>query len=116
LAVSSLKGQFRHQLSVIISVPSNPNKNGTFFGCQPTKILKIGTCKFGRNFFHRRIFHKQSFVIFSKMMRYIFSRFKPFSGHSMDITAVSSEKKFRRSLEIIRLQVCSKKFWAQFHD
>jgi len=49
-------------------------------------------------------------------MRYIFSRFKPFSGHSMDITAVSSEKKFRRSLEIIRLQVCSKKFWAQFHD
>jgi len=80
-----------------------------FFGRQPTKILKIGTCKFGRNFFHRRKFHKTKFRYFFKNVRYIFSRFKPFSGHSVDITAVSGEKKFRRSLEILRLQVCSKK-------
>ena len=81
----------------------------TFFGRQPTKILKIDTCKFGRNFFHRSKLHKTKFRYFFKSVRYIFSQFKPFSGHSMDTTAVSGVNKFRRSLEILRLQVCSKK-------
>ena len=93
------------------SVPSKPRKTGTygtFFGRQPTKILKIATCKFGRNFFHRRKFRKRKFRYFFKNVRYIFSRFKPFSDHSMDITAVSGEKKFRRSLEILHLQVYKK--------
>ena len=92
------------------SVPSKPKKNGTFgtfFGRQPTKILKIGTCKFGRNFFHRRKFHKIKFRCFFNNVRYIFSRFKPFSSHNMDIQQWAV-KKFRRSLEILCLQVYKK--------
>jgi len=70
------------------SVPSKLKKNGTFgtfFGHQPTKILKIGTCKFGRNFLHWRKFHNTKFCYILKDVRDAFSRFKPFPGHSMDI-------------------------------
>jgi len=54
------------------SVPSKPKKNGTFFGRQPTKILKIGACKFGRNFLHKRNFHKTQFRYFFKDVQNIF--------------------------------------------
>jgi len=70
------------------SVPSKPKQTGTFdtfFGRQPTTILKIGTCKFGCNFFHCRKFHKTSFLYILKDVRDIFAWFKSFSGHSKDI-------------------------------
>jgi len=46
------------------SVPSKLKKNGTYFGHQPTTILKNSTCKFGCNFFHWRKFHKRKFLYF----------------------------------------------------
>jgi len=72
-------------MSVVISVPSKPKNGtfGTFFECQLTKILKIGTCIFGRNFLHWRKFHKTQFKNFFKDVHDIFSRLKPFSGHSI---------------------------------
>jgi len=53
-----------------VSVPSKLKKAstfGTFFGRQQTKILKIGTCKFGLISSTGENFTKQNFVIFSKM-------------------------------------------------
>jgi len=50
------------------SVPSKPKKwhFRHFFGHQLTKSLKIGTCKFGRNFLHKRNLHKAQFCYFLK--------------------------------------------------
>jgi len=48
--------------------------------------LKIGTCVFGRNFLHWRKFHQTQFHYFFKDVRDIFSRLKPFSGHSIEST------------------------------
>ena len=100
------------------SVPSKPKKTGTFctfFGRQPTKILKIGTCKFGRNFLHKRNFHKAQFRYFFKDEQNIFWRFKPFTGHSMDIQQWATKK----TSDIVgKLSACKfiKTFWAHFPD
>jgi len=68
------------------SVPSKPKKtalSALFFGRQPTKILKIGTCKIWTHFFlHRRKFHRTQFRNFFTDVRVIFSGFKPCSGRS----------------------------------
>jgi len=57
---------------------------GTFFRRHPTKILKIGICRFGRYFFHRRKIHKRKYHYDFENVRYLFSQFKLFSGYSMD--------------------------------
>ena len=76
---------------------------GTFFGCQLTKLLKIGIC-----------FPPQEKISQNKISLFFFR----FAGHIFTIqavlrsqlgyTAVSGEKKFRRSLELFRSQVCKK--------
>ena len=68
-------------------------KNWHFFGREPTKILKISACKFGRNFFHRRKFLKTKFHYFCRSVCCIFSQFKPFSDHSMDIQQWAVKKR-----------------------
>ena len=98
-------------------VPSKPKKNGTFgtfFGHQPTKILKIGTCKFGRKFLHWRIFHNTKFYVL-KDVRDAFSRFKPFPGHSMDTQQWAVKKS---SDAVGKFSACKfiKRFWALFLD
>jgi len=80
----SKKKSIQYVLAAVF--PLSGKKNGTFgifFGRQPTKILKIGTCIFGRNFLHWERFHKTQFKYFFKDVRDIFSRLKPFSGHSI---------------------------------
>ena len=75
------------KVGLIPSVPSKPKKTstfGTFFGHQPTKIKKTALANLdaisstGENFTTKVRY-------FFKNVRNIFSRFKPFSGHNMDI-------------------------------
>jgi len=95
--------------------PLSRQKTGTFFGHQPAKILKIGTCKFGCNFLHWRKFHNTNFCYFLKDVWDTFSRFKPFPGNSMDIQQWAMKNssdavgKFSTSKFI-------KMFWVHFHD
>jgi len=100
------------------SVPSNPENNRHFrhfFWTPAEKILKIGTCKFGRNFLHWRKFHNTKFCYVLKDVEDAISRFKPFPGHSMDIQQWAVKK----SADAVgKFSACKfiKRFWEHFLD
>jgi len=61
-----------------------PALSGPFLDASWQKFWKSALAVFGRNFLHWRKFHKTKFKCFFKDVRDIFSRLKPFSGHSIE--------------------------------
>jgi len=99
------------------SIPSKLKKNstfGSFFGRQMTQILKPALSKLGRNFLHKRKFHKAQFYFFKDLRAYFhnLSRFQV----TARIYSNELQKMFRRILEMLHLHGLQKNFCVHFQD
>ena len=101
------------------SVPSKPKKtalSALFLDASQQKFWKSALANLDAISSTGETFAKQNFYFFFENVRYIFSRFKPFLGHSMDIQQWAVKKSSDAVRKFSACKCVVKRFWAYFHN